>query len=136
MTSVNIADRASSSKNHAPKKFAKKKGGKTAKAENKARKPVFKKNVKLPKLNDVKGKCFHCNEQGYWKLNCPKYLEGLKAKKDQGNVPLQFIHVLELNYIDNSDDSWIIDSRATYHVCSSLQLLTKARKLHAKEFTL
>ena len=58
------------------------------------------------------------------------------AKKDQGNVPLQSIHVLELNYVDNSDDSWIIDSRATNHVCSSLQLLIKARKLLAKEFTL
>ena len=41
-----------------------------------------------------------------------------------------------MNYVDNSDDSWIIDSGATNHVCSSLQLLTKARKLRAKEFTL
>ena len=35
MASVNIANRASSSKNHAPNKFAKKKGGRTAKVENK-----------------------------------------------------------------------------------------------------
>ena len=41
-----------------------------------------------------------------------------------------------MNYVDNSDDSWIIYSGATNHVCSSLQLLTKARKLCAKEFTL
>ena len=136
MASVNIADRPSSSKNRAPKKFTKKNGGRTAKVENKVRKPVFKKNVKLLKLKDVKGKCFHCHKQGHWKRNFPKYLEGLKAKKDQGNVPLHFIHVLELNYVDNSDDSWIIDSGATNHVCYSLQLLTKARKLRAKEFTL
>ena len=110
MASINIADRPSSSRNRAPKKFAKKKGGRAAKTETKVRKPVFKKNVKLPKLKDAEGKCFYCHEQGHWKRNCPKYLEVLKAKKDQGNVPLHFIHVLELNYIDNSDDSWIINS--------------------------
>ena len=46
------------------------------------------------------------------------------------------MYILELNYIDHSEDSWIIDLGATNHVCSSLQLLTKARKLRAKEFTL
>ena len=105
MALINIADRPSSSRNRASKKFSKKKGGRAAKTENKVRKPVFKKNVKLPKLPNVKEKYFNYHEQGHWKRNCPKYLEGLKAKKDLGNVPLQLIHVLELNYIDNSDDS-------------------------------
>ena len=62
MAFVNITDRASSLKNRTPKKFAKKNGSKTAKVENKVRKQVFKKNVKLPKLKDAKRKCFHCHE--------------------------------------------------------------------------
>ena len=33
-------------------------------------------------------------------------------------------------------DSWIVDSGATNHVCSSLQMLTRARKLKLNEFTL
>ena len=82
MTSINITDKPSSSRNCAPKKFPKQKGGKAAKTETKVRKPIFKKNVKLSKLKYTKGKCFYCHEQGHWKRNCPKYLEGLKAKKN------------------------------------------------------
>ena len=81
MASINITDRPSSSRNYTPKKFTKKKGGKAAKTETKVRKPVFKKNGKLPKLKDAKRKCFHCREQGHWKRNYPKYLEELKVKK-------------------------------------------------------
>ena len=58
MASINIANRPISSKSRALKRFAKKKGGRTAKAENKVRKPVFKKNLKLPKLKDAKKKVF------------------------------------------------------------------------------
>ena len=41
MASINIADRPSSSRSRAPKKFAKKKGSKAPKTETKVRKPVF-----------------------------------------------------------------------------------------------
>ena len=59
MMSINIADRPNSSRNHTPKKFAKKKGGNAARSETKVQKPVFKKNEKLPKLKDTKEKYFH-----------------------------------------------------------------------------
>ena len=52
MTSVNIVDRPSSSKNRAPKKFAKKKGGRTTKVENKVRKSRARPlEEKLPKVS-------------------------------------------------------------------------------------
>ena len=122
------------------KKFAKRKVNeperKAAKYNPKIQKPSFKKTGKLSKPNNVKGKCFFCHKLGHWKRNYLKYLEGLKAKKTQGNVPLHSIHVLEFNYVDNSDDSWIVDSVMTNHVCSSLQMLTRARKLKPNESTL
>ena len=65
MASINITDRPNSSRNRTPKKFAKKKGGKIAKTDTKIRKPIFKKNGKLPKLKDAEEKCFHYHEQGH-----------------------------------------------------------------------
>ena len=88
IASINISDRPSSLRSHTPKKFPKKKGGRVAKTDTKVQKPIFKKDAKLLKLKDAKGKCFHCQEQGHWKRNSPKYLEELKGKKNQGNVPL------------------------------------------------
>ena len=46
------------------------------------------------------------------------------------------IHVLEVNYVDNSNYSWIIDSGATDHVCSSFQVLRKTKALRDGELTL
>ena len=81
MASVNIFDRSSSSRNQSRKKFAKRKINepkrKAAKHNSKIQKPSFKKIRKLPKLNDVKEKCFFCYEPRHSKRNCPKYLEGL-----------------------------------------------------------
>ena len=40
----------------------------------------------------------------------PKVLRGIEGKEEKlPNVPLHSIHVLELNYVDNTDDSWIVD---------------------------
>ena len=82
---------------------------KAAKHSPRIQKPSFKKIGKLPKPSNVKEKCFSCHAPRHCKRNCPKYLEGLKVKKTQSNVPLHSINILELNYVDNSDDSWIVD---------------------------
>ena len=65
MASINIADRPSSLKGRISRRFDKKKGGRPAKIENKVRKPIFKRNAKVPKLKDAKGKCFNCHELGH-----------------------------------------------------------------------
>ncbi|WJZ95622.1 hypothetical protein VitviT2T_014376 [Vitis vinifera] len=48
----------------------------------KDKKKIQKKKRKAvePKL---KGKCFHCNQDDHWKMNCKKYLNELKQKKKQ-----------------------------------------------------
>ncbi|KAA0041767.1 gag/pol protein [Cucumis melo var. makuwa] len=49
-----------------------------------------KRKGKTPKNSEgkkvAKGKCYHCNEDGHWLRNCPKYFAEKKAEKEaQGN---------------------------------------------------
>ncbi|KAA0036111.1 gag/pol protein [Cucumis melo var. makuwa] len=82
------------------KKIQKKKAGKekgpTAAIEGKGKAKIA-----------IKGKCFHCNVDGYWKRNCLKYLA--KKKENEG---------------------------ATNHVCSSLQETSSIKQLEEDEMTL
>ncbi|KAA0062925.1 gag/pol protein [Cucumis melo var. makuwa] len=55
----------------------------------------------------IKEKCFHCNDDEHWKINCPKYL--VKKKEKEG---------------------------ATNHVCSSLQETSSIKQLEESEMTL
>ncbi|EPS70178.1 hypothetical protein M569_04583 [Genlisea aurea] len=57
---------------------SKKKGKKGGKLKGK--KKIEKKAGKGKELN-VSGKYFHCNEEGHWKRNCPKYTEFRATKK-------------------------------------------------------
>ena len=46
-----------------------------------------------------KGKCFHCNQDGYWKRNCPKYLDSKKAEKaTQGKYDLLVVETCLVEY--------------------------------------
>ncbi|TYK25935.1 gag/pol protein [Cucumis melo var. makuwa] len=79
----------------------------------------------------IKGKCFHCNVDGHWKRNCPKYLA--KKKEKEGKYDLL---ELETCLVENDQNSWILDSRATNHVCSSLQKTRSFKHLEEGEMTL
>ena len=72
---------------------------------------------KFPNAN--KGKYFHCNENKHWKRNCPKYLVEKKVEKaQQGKYDLLVVEICLVEY-DNS--TWILDSRATNHICYFFQ---------------
>ena len=67
-------------------------------------KPSSKKNGK------PKGKCFKCGEKGHWERECPKIV---KLGTDN-------LFVIEVCLVQNSTNTWIIDSGATNHIYNSL----------------
>ncbi|TYK01209.1 gag/pol protein [Cucumis melo var. makuwa] len=60
------------------KKWKKKNGGQGNKANLAAAKTT-------KKAKAAKGICFHCNQEGHWKRNCPKYLAEKKKAKQVGD---------------------------------------------------
>ena len=87
-----------------------------------------KKEQKKPK-----GICFFCNKEGHWKRNCKAYLASLKKNKSSEEG---MINVIESVLTVNNISTWILDSGASHHVCTSLQELVGARKLKAGEIPL
>ena len=85
-----------------------------------------------PKDKKPKGNCFHCGVEGHWKRNCNKYLSELKEKK-KGKYDLL---VSEACLVDDDLSPWIINSGATNHVCSSLQMLSSSRELADRDVTI
>ena len=130
---ANVAEQKPSSSNN-NKKRKNKEGGSGAQPKKAKRTSNNKSKNKKNNSTDKKpkGKCFHCGVEGHWKRNCKKYLSELKDKK-KGKYDLL---VLEACLVDDDSSSWIVDSGATNHVCSSLQMLSSSRELADGDVTL
>ena len=84
-----------------------------------------------------KGKCFHCQGEGHWKRNRPKFLESLKTKgKGKDGESETFSNLLASKCSKSSSNAWVLDTGASSHICVSLEDLTNERRLRPNEVTL
>ena len=123
-----VEHKPSSSSGRKNKKRKNTQGGSRAQPK-KGTKGKGKKNN--PKDKKPKGKCCHCEVEGHWKRNCNKYLSELKDKK-KGKYDLL---VAEACLVEDDLSPWIVDSGATNHVYSSLQMLSSSRELADRDVT-
>jgi hypothetical protein len=63
-----------------------------------------------------KDQCLYCKDKGHYKVDCPKYLKMIMAKKGENIISF----VKESMYIDYFKSTWWIDSGGTIHVANSL----------------
>ncbi|KAJ9546973.1 hypothetical protein OSB04_019516 [Centaurea solstitialis] len=89
----------------------------------------------IPQSNTPKDAlCFHCNEVGYRRHNCPKYLEELKKLKANG-ASTSGTHMIELHSTCTSN-SWVLDTGCGTHICTDVQGLKRSKKLRHRELDL
>ena len=89
------------------------------------------KGPKAPRPNPQKeGMCFHCNNDGYWKGNCPLYLVELNG----GGASTSSIFFIEVNL--SISTSWVLDTGCGSHICSNVQGVRNRRALAKGEVDL
>ncbi|URE04495.1 hypothetical protein MUK42_34010 [Musa troglodytarum] len=80
-----------------------------------------------------KGQCFHRGKDEHWKRNYKKYLVE-RAKQKLGEASGTFMISLHLS--ESCDNIWVLDTGSAYHICNSLQVLAKPRRLNRGEMDL
>ena len=127
---ANVAKHKLSSSSGSKNKKRKNTQGGSGAQPKKGTKGKGKKNN--PKDKKPKGKCFRYGVKGHWKRNCNKYLSELKDKK-KGKYDLL---VSKACLVEDDLSPWIVDSGATNHVCSSLQMLSSSSELADRDVTM
>ena len=102
----------------------KKKSNKKKKGKIKVIKPTGaiakNKGKAIVREEQGKGKCFHCQGEGHWKRNYPKFLESLKTKaKGKQGEGKAFSNLFTSRYSKSSSNAWVLDTGVSSHICSS-----------------
>jgi gag-polypeptide of LTR copia-type len=75
--------------------------------------------------------CFHCNGKSHFKRECLKFLEEQKMGPSTSGI-----HVVEINFVISSSNSWVVDSGVGAHICSNMQALKRSKRLAKGEMQL
>ncbi|KAK9215025.1 hypothetical protein WN944_007028 [Citrus x changshan-huyou] len=105
------------------KEKQKKRGGKNSRSKSRSR-------------NIDRDECAFCHEKGHWRKDCPKAQkrDGKKpaaanmARKDEGSD--YSLSITPAAYVASSSE-WILDTRATYHLCPIKEWFTDFRNLES-----
>ena len=71
---------------------------------------------KASKLKESESTCFHCNQLGHWRKNCPAFKE--EQKRNKTKTSSSGIYVIEVNM--SICATWVLDTCCGSHICSNV----------------